>query len=308
MNNKFLAELSLLFVAFIWGSTFVVVQNAIDLLPPLLFNAIRFFLAGVIIFIVYLFKNKGKVKFQLSTLFPGMILGCCLFIGYALQTIGLLYTTPSKAGFITGLSVVMVPIISYICFKNKPKRSAIFGSSLAAIGLYLLAVKGASPFSVGEIYVLICTFGFAFHIIFTDIFARRISVLTLTTIQIFTVAFLCTLSSLLFEDWKLILNPETYHSTSLITAILITAILGTAAAFFIQTSSQKSTSPTRVAIILTMEPVFAAITSYIWIDERLTLVASIGCIFILIGMVIAELPNNLKLKIFMKKTNKKSAF
>ncbi|QQZ11083.1 DMT family transporter [Heyndrickxia vini] len=308
MNKKVIAELSLLFVAFIWGATFVVVQNAIDLLPPILFNAIRFFLAGIIIFIVYLFQNKGKMKFQLSALFPGVILGCCLFIGYSLQTIGLLYTTPSKAGFITGLSVVMVPIISYIFLKNRPKLSAIFGSSIAAIGLYLLAVKGASSFSVGDFYVLLCTFGFAFHIIFTDIFAKRSSVLTLTTIQIFTVALLCTISSLLFEDWKLILEPEILSSKPLMFAIMITAILGTAAAFFIQTNSQKSTSPTRVAIILTMEPVFAAITSYFWIDDRLTIGATIGCIFILIGMIIAELPSNLKLKLLMKKTNKKSAF
>ncbi|MGE8204259.1 DMT family transporter [Heyndrickxia sp. NPDC080065] len=290
LNKKLAAEVSLLFVAFIWGATFVIVQNAIDILPPLLFNAIRFFIAGIIIFLFYLIKNRGKITIKWFSLFPGLILGSCLFIGYSLQTIGLLYTTPSKAGFITGLSVVMVPILAFIFLKIRPQVSAILGSIAAAFGLYLLAVKNSSPFSIGDFYVFLCTFGFAFHIILTDRFAKRVPVLLLTTIQILTVAVLCMFSSLFFEDWKIVLDVKTFFSPSLLFAILITSLLGTAAAFFIQTFSQKDTSPTRVAIILAMEPVFAAITSYFWINERLTAAASIGCLLILFGMIIAEIP------------------
>ncbi|MES1045154.1 EamA family transporter [Bacillus obstructivus] len=290
MNKKFTAEILLLFVAFIWGATFVIVQNAIDILPPLLFNAIRFMIAGIIILIIYLIRRKKNKIPQKNAFIAGVVLGSCLFIGYSLQTIGLLYTTPSKAGFITGLSVVMVPLLAFFILKSRPSPTAILGSIAATIGLYLLAVKNTSPFSIGDFYVLLCTFGFAFHIIFTDRLAKKLPVLLLTTIQLFTVAFLCLISAFIFENWEIILNPELYNSSSLLFALFITAILGTSIAFFIQTYSQKATSPTRVAIILAMEPVFAAITSFLWINERLSIGAVIGCILILFGMIIAELP------------------
>lgn len=301
LNKKIIAEISLLIVAFIWGATFVIVQNAIDILPPLLFNAIRFFLAGIIIFSIFFCINKGKMNIKIKDIGPGMLLGSCLYIGYAFQTIGLLYTTPSKAGFITGLSVVMVPILAFILLKIRPKISSIIGSVIAAVGLYLLAVKNSSPFSIGDFYVLVCTIGFAFHIILTDRFSKRISVMFLTAIQILTVALLCSISSFLFEDWDLLFESEVYFSKSLVFAILITSLLGTAAAFFIQTHSQKAISPVRVAIILAMEPVFAAITSYFWIQERLTAAATIGCLCILTGMIIAELPANNKFLLRFKR-------
>ena len=192
MNKKFTAEILLLFVAFIWGATFVIVQNAIDILPPLLFNAIRFMIAGIIILIIYLIRRKKNKIPQKNAFIAGVVLGSCLFIGYSLQTIGLLYTTPSKAGFITGLSVVMVPLLAFFILKSRPSPTAILGSIAATIGLYLLAVKNTSPFSIGDFYVLLCTFGFAFHIIFTDRFAKKLPVLLLTTIQ----TFYCSISLL----------------------------------------------------------------------------------------------------------------
>ncbi|GIN85731.1 membrane protein [Heyndrickxia sporothermodurans] len=303
MKNKLTAEIALLFVAFIWGATFVIVQNAIDELPPLFFNAIRFFLAGLIIYIILLFIRKEKTKFQWSSLIPGILLGCCLFIGYAFQTIGLLYTTPAKAGFITGLSVVMVPFLAFVFTRNHPRTSAIFGSIAAATGLYLLAVKNTTPLSIGDFYVFLCTFGFAFHIILTDRFAKRIPVILLTTIQIFTVALLCATFSIFMEDWTQIFNKSVNFSNEIIFAILITSLLGTAAAFFIQTQSQKATSPTRVAIILAMEPVFAAITSYFWINERLNIEGVIGCVLIFTGMIISEVPFGTLFKVRLKKNH-----
>lgn len=290
MNKRFLAESGLLLVAFIWGTTFVIVQNAIEFLPPLTFNAVRFFIAGIILFIIYLIQEKGKIRVTGKQLLPGFLLGLCLFIGYSFQTIGLLYTTPSKAGFITGLSVVMVPLLSFIFYKNRPAPKAIIGSIGAALGLYLLAAKNSTGLSIGDGFVLICAFGFAFHIILTDRVTKKIPILLLTTIQIFTVALLCTLSAIIFEKWQVVFQTSHIFSKTTIVAMVITALLGTAFAFFMQTTAQRFTSPTRVGIILTMEPVFAAITSFILINERLSVYGTIGCFLIFFGMIISELP------------------
>ncbi|MBS4173214.1 DMT family transporter [Bacillus sp. FJAT-49736] len=290
MNKRLLAELGLLLVALIWGSTFVVVQNAIEFLPPMTFNAIRFFVAGVVILLIYIIKEKGKIIVSVNQFLPGILLGICLFIGYSFQTIGLLYTTPSKAGFITGLSVVMVPLIIFIIYKKRPATKALIGSIGAVIGLYLLAAKNSNELSIGDGFVLICAFGFAFHIILTDRVTKKVPILLLTTVQIFTVSLTCAVGALLFEKWQVVFQSSHIFSRTTIFAMLITAILGTAFAFFMQTTAQRHTTPTRVGIILTMEPVFAAITSFIVINERLSIYGSIGCVLIFFGMVVSELP------------------
>ncbi|PKR85853.1 DMT family transporter [Heyndrickxia camelliae] len=290
MSKRFWAEFGLLLVAFIWGTTFVVVQNAIEFLPPLTFNAVRFFIAGIILFIIYLLQEKGKITATGRQLLPGILLGICLFVGYAFQTMGLMYTTPSKAGFITGLSVVMVPLLTFLIYKNHPTPKTIMGSIGAALGLYLLAAKNSTGLSIGDGLVLICAFGFAFHIILTDHVTKKVPVLLLTTVQIFTVALLCAISAIVFENWKVVLQSSHIFSNTTIMAIIITAVLGTAFAFFMQMNAQRFTSPTRVGIILTMEPVFAAITSFITINERLSFYGIIGCILIFFGMIISELP------------------
>ncbi|MBB2481562.1 DMT family transporter [Bacillus sp. APMAM] len=305
MNKKFLAESGLLLVAFIWGSTFVVVQNAIEFLPPLTFNAVRFFIAGVIIFFIYLIQEKGKIKATGKQLVPGVLLGLCLFIGYSFQTIGLLYTTPSKAGFITGLSVVVVPLLSFIFYKNRPAPKAIIGSIGAVIGLYFLVAKNSTGLSIGDGFVLICAFGFAFHIILTDRVTKKVPILFLTTVQIFTVSLLCAVSAIIFENWQVVFETSHILSKTTILAMIITSLLGTAFAFFIQTTAQRFTSPTKVGIILTMEPVFAAITSFILTNERLSLFGTVGCLLIFIGMIISELPIEKTLAISFLK-NKKS--
>jgi drug/metabolite transporter (DMT)-like permease len=306
MNRRMLAEFALLVVALIWGATFVVVQNAIKFLPPLTFNAIRFFIAGIVILIIYLVQEKGKISISLKQLLPGILLGSCLFIGYSFQTIGLIYTTPSKAGFITGLSVIMVPLLTFMFYKNKPASKAIIGSIGAAFGLYLLAVKNTTAFSIGDVFVLICAFGFAFHIIFTDRVAKKVPILLLTTVQIFTVSVLCAISAFVFEKWQEIFQSSHLLSSTTISAIVITSLFGTSFAFFIQTTAQRHTTPTRVGIILTMEPVFAALTSFILIDERLSLYGTIGCMLIFFGMIISELPIDGKLYVFFKMKNKSS--
>jgi drug/metabolite transporter (DMT)-like permease len=250
MKKTSLSDFTLLFVVFIWGSTFVMVQNAISFLEPFSFNAVRFFIAFLLLFIWNLaLKGKRKTTWEKGLWLSGTKLGIWLFLGYAFQTIGLLYTSPSKAGFITGLSVVLVPIFSMMLLKQKPSRNALLGVTAATIGLYLMTVVESSSLTLGDFLVFLCAISFAMHIITTAKFAGKYSALPLTIVQIFTVALLSFIFGIFFEDFSVVLNPDVMFRGDVWVALLVTSTLATAFAFLAQTYFQAYTSPTRVAII-----------------------------------------------------------
>ncbi|MFP5113322.1 DMT family transporter [Bacillaceae bacterium C204] len=291
MKKPLIADLSLLFVTIIWGSTFVLVQNAIDFLEPFSFNSIRFLAAAILLILcLFVFEKEQFKKLDTKLLLSGVFIGFWLFLGYATQTIGLLYTTSSKAGFITGLNVVLVPFFSMMLLKQFPTRNAVFGVLIATIGLFLLTMTDVTALNKGDGFVFICAISFALQIIYTGKFSNKYPTLLLTIIQISTVAILSILSSFLFEDWRKSFNPEILLTKDVIIALVITSIFATALAFLIQTNFQRYTSATRVALIFTMEPVFAAITGFYWANERLSYSALIGCLLIFAGMIFAELP------------------
>ncbi|KIP20317.1 putative DMT superfamily transporter inner membrane protein [Anoxybacillus ayderensis] len=287
---KYKADISLLFVAFVWGATFVVVQNAIAFLPPLLFNGVRFAIASILLWIwVFIFERKPLDK---QLIRAGFILGIWLCLGYAFQTIGLLYTTSSKAGFITGLNVVLVPFLSFMILKQKPSLNAVVGSVLATCGLYFLTINGDMSMNKGDLFVFLCAIAFALHIVSTSIYATKFSAVLLTTVQVQTVSIICFICSYLFEDWSVV-PLSIFLKFDVWVALLITALFATTIAFFIQTHFQQYTSPTRVALIFALEPVFAALTAYIWNDERLQQAALFGAALILLGMIFSELPQHI---------------
>jgi drug/metabolite transporter (DMT)-like permease len=291
MKKTMLADITLLFVTIIWGATFVIVQNAISSIPPFSFNGIRFFIAALLLILwLILFEKKQWSLVNKKLIMNGMFIGFWLFLGYATQTIGLLYTTSSKAGFITGLSVVLVPLFSMLLLKQTLSKNAIFGVIIATLGLFLLTVTDISGFNIGDVFVFICAISFALHITFTGKFTKQFPTLLLTIIQLSTVSLLSIISSFLFEDWRKSFNLDVLFSQNVLTALIVTSVFATAFAFLAQTNFQKFTSTTRVALIFTMEPVFAAVTGYIWAHDRLTATAFAGCILIFLGMIFAELP------------------
>jgi drug/metabolite transporter (DMT)-like permease len=291
MKKQWVADGSLLLVAFIWGATFVLVQNAISFLEPLSFNGVRFSLAGFFLLgWLYLFHRSQLKVFNGKLLISGVFMGFWLFSGYAFQTIGLLYTTSSKAGFITGLSVVLVPLFAFILLKQKPKANAIIGVLIAAIGLYLLTMNGEVSINKGDLLVFLCAVSFGMHIVITGKYSSHFPTLLLTITQIFTVSILCILSAFFFEDWTQMFNATVLQKAEVWSALLITSLFATAFAFLVQTNFQRYTTATRVALIFAMEPVFAALTAYLWANEQLTISALIGCLLILLGMILAELP------------------
>ncbi|ALC90175.1 hypothetical protein AM500_10555 [Bacillus sp. FJAT-18017] len=292
MNKQLLADGTLILVAFIWGTTFVLVQNAISFLEPFSFNGVRFMAAALVLGLwLILFERKQLKQLNKNIIFAGFLLGVFLFIGYAAQTAGLLYTTSSKAGFITGLSVVLVPMFSFLLMKQQPSRNAILGVIIATIGLFLLTMGGVAGLNKGDALVFICAIGFALQIILTGKYSRSFPSLLLTVIQIGTVGILSTGSAFIFEDWGNAFKPDILLSTEVLLALIICSLFATAFAFLVQTSLQKHTSPTRVALIFAMEPVFAAGAGYFWANETLTLSALIGCLLIFAGMIFSELPS-----------------
>ena len=274
-----LADGALISVAAVWGLTFVTVKNAIALSPPFSFNFYRFTLAALIMLLFAIPKWK---RFTKSTLGAGLILGLFLFAGYSLQTIGLLYTTASNAGFITGLSVVFVPLIGIFISKQLPGIGIVMGVVFATIGLAFISGGNVGSFNLGDILILFCAVSFALHIIFVGKFAPHHSTVWLVTIQIAIVAVLSGISSLFFEVGANQFVPALWP------ALVITALLATCLAFFLQNHMQRFTSPSHTAIIFTTEPVFAAIFAVWLLKETLHTHAYWGGSLILAGMLLAE--------------------
>ncbi len=280
-NKQTIAELSMLFVAFIWGTTFVIVKTALADIGPFLFLGLRFLIAFLIL---ALFSYRQLAKISWPAIFYGCIIGTFLFIGYIFQTIGLIHTTSSNAGFITGLSVVLVPIIYAVLQKSFPNYRTIISVVLATLGLFLLSLQSNSlTLGYGDSLVLVCAFGFAFHIIAVDRYAHQYNPVVITCVQILFVGLLCMGIGLATEPW-----PASF-SANTIQAILITSILATALAFLLQNSMQKFSTPTRFAIVLASEPAFAAAAGYLWAGEMFTERALIGAVLILIAMLAAIL-------------------
>ncbi|HWO55538.1 MAG TPA: DMT family transporter [Paenibacillus cookii] len=292
MNRSRLADLSLLIVAAMWGCTFLIVQHAVRVLPPLAFNGIRFVGAAVLLALIITVFYRGQWRaVSIRMLLHACLLGLFLFLGYAFQTVGLLYTTTSNAGFITGLSVVLVPFLALILLKHPISRFTWLSALLAACGLYLLTFAGSAfEMNKGDVLVFLCAIGFALHIAYTGIFAPRYPALPLAALQMAVVGLLSLIGSLLFEDMgpaaqtmDKLLQPE------VLWALAVSIGPTSAFAFWIQTVCQKYTSPSRVAVIFAMEPVFAALTGLWFGGETLGVAAGVGCLFIFAGMIIAEL-------------------
>lgn len=275
------ADLALVFVTLVWGATFVTVKEAIKHIEPFYFLAVRF---GIATLLMLAISNRRLVKINGPSLLKGVLIGLALFSGYAFQTFGLKYTSASNAGFITGLSVVLVPLFITIVTKKLPALLSVLGIISATIGLGFLTVDESMQLNFGDILVLFCAVSFGLHILLLGKFSPDSDSFVLATVQIATV----TLASFIAALIKETAPTAASFNTQVWEAILITAFFATALAFFLQTWTQKFTSPTHTAIIFTMEPAFAAVFAYLLGGELFTLRQGIGAGFILAGMLASE--------------------
>lgn len=281
--HQWQADALLLVVALIWGSTFVLVKQTVLNFPVYAFLSLRFGLAAIMLFLLFGRRLHGLHPRMLGA---GIAIGLFLFGGYAFQTIGLQYTSASKAGFITGLSVVIVPCLSALVLKRAPARQAWLGVILATAGLALLTLERDLVPSRGDLIVLGCAFCFALHITAVSLFAPQTDALALTFVQITAVAVLSGLTMLVTANWRWPVPSEVFY------AAVFTGVLATALAFAIQNNVQTWTSATHTALIFATEPVFAALFGYLLAGERLTTPGIMGCGLILLGMIVAELQVN----------------
>jgi len=290
MSTRLKADLALASCALVWGATFVLVKNALADSSVFGFLAVRFILAAVVMVAIFW---RPVTRANTADIRAGIFLGLIMFGGYAFQTLGLLTTTPSKAAFITGSSVVLVPIFHGIFWKSKIGVAVWIGALAALGGLYFLTVprEGLGRLNGGDLLVGCCAVVFALHIVCVGHFSPKHSVGALTFFQIATTAVL----SILAVPVASVTHLETvrFHTSGpVLIAIVVTALFATAFAFSIQIWAQKHTSPSHVAILFSLEPVFAGVTSYIWLGERLSGKALSGALMILAGILVAEMKSS----------------
>ena len=283
MSRTVKAHILLLLVTFSWGVTFVVIKDALNGATPLLFNAIRMVVAAAALLLFYV---RELPQVTPGTLRAGALLGTFLWLGYELQTEGLRLTTPSKSAFITGLSVVLVPLLMALFWRRRLRGWTWLGVLLALVGLYLMSVPaelGLQGINRGDVLTAGCALSFAMHIIWMGRATRQHRFTHLAVVQTVFCALLMVASVPLFERGQITWSP------GMVWAIAVTALVCTAAAFTIQAWAQQFTSPTYTALIFVTEPVFAWITSFVVLGERLGWRGGAGAVLIVGGIVTAEL-------------------
>lgn len=274
------ADFTLGVIALIWGATFVMVKNALSTVGPITFIALRFIIASVVLLVLFRRRLPGLTRAEMGA---GAFIGLWLGLGYVTQTVGLQYTTSGKAGFITGLNVVIVPILATLFLRQPPGRGALAGVAAATVGLGFLSLDEKMQVGEGDLWVMACAVCYAAHIVAVSHFAARHDAVRLAIAQIAAVAALTTVGAFVFETPRLDLPAVTWG------ALGFTGAVATSFVFTLQVYVQRFTTPTRTALLFSLEPVFAALFGWWWAGEVLGPKELLGCGLILAGMVMAEL-------------------
>jgi drug/metabolite transporter (DMT)-like permease len=272
---RLIYTLLLVAVTAVWGWTFVVVQDAIAIYGVIPFLAVRFVLAGAALTPVY------AAKLTRGSLLVGGGIGVVLAAGYLFQTLGLLFTTPTNSGMITGLFVVFAPLADRLLFGANLSRQVLVAVSLSLLGMVLLAGGGPEGANWGDLLTLLCAAALGLHIALLSRYAASYDAGALTLAQILAIA-------LLFVVVWPFSAPISLPQPGVWVALLITGLLASAGAFLVQTTVQQHIPAARTAIIMTMEPVFAALFGYWLAGDRLVAVQIFGALMILSALVIGE--------------------
>ncbi len=290
MSRNLRAHLLLLAVVLVWGATFTVIKDALGDISPLLFNLLRITIAFLVLAAVY---RRHWARLDRRVVLSSAVVGLFLAVGYEFQTAGLKHTTPSKSAFITGLVVVLVPLMCTIpALRTRtmyaPRWNAFLGAFAAFGGIILLTVPGGAPLALGSIgrgdlLTLGCSVSFALHMLALAHTSPRVPYEQLALLQIGVAAMVMAVCLPAFEP-----HPFLHLNARVVMALGIASVLATAAAFTIQSWAQQFLEPTHTAVILTLEPVFAWLTSFLLLGERLGLRSGAGALLILAGIAITE--------------------
>jgi len=287
---KLAANGLLLSAAAIWGFAFVAQRLGMQFVGPFTFNAVRFALGSLSLLPLFLLRRPSvptripikTVPFQLNWITGGGLLGIVLFIAASLQQIGLVYTTAGKAGFITGLYVILVPLLG-LFWKQIISCVTWLGALLATVGMYFLSISEKLTIEAGDLLVLISALFWAGHVQLIGWLTQQITARQLALVQFAVCSILSGITAVIFESIRI--------SAILKAAgpILYGGILSVGVAYTLQVVAQKKALPTHAAIILSLEAVFAVIGGWLILNEQLALRALIGCSLMLAGMLLAQL-------------------
>jgi len=284
MTRRGRAELYLFGTTFIWGGTFVAVKLGLGDISPILFVALRFTLAAAVLF---LFGIRQILHSNRELFWKGNFLGFLLFVGFALQTVGLNDTTASKSAFITGLMVIFTPFFQFAIENRPPRLGNILGVITVTAGLWLLTSPSGAGFTFGDFLTLLCAAVFGLYIVMLDIISKKADALPLTFFQMMIPAVLGWVTAPGFETlmW--------FPTQTAIVTLVFCAILGNCLCGYIQARYQRDTTPTRTAIIFTIEPLWASILGYVMLREVIGYWGIAGGIMIVAGILISELSDSM---------------
>jgi drug/metabolite transporter (DMT)-like permease len=286
VSMRLRADAALVLVTMVWGSSFVVVKNVVTDSPPLVFVFLRFLLAALVCLAIAARRPRSP-----GLLRDGLVIGGLLAGGMIFQVLGQTESTASKAGFLTGLSVVLTPFAAYVRSRKLPSLENAIGIVLAGAGFILITFpRDGGPINRGDMLLLVCGIVFAFYIVEMSLRTERHDPAWLTTVQLATVAFAAGASSLVFRAAGSAV--ETRHlvlDTGFVRSVLYLATIGTVGTFFTQTWAQRHMSATHAAILFALEPVWAALLAAWLLGERMGTSGFWGGALVLAGIVVSEL-------------------
>ncbi len=281
--------LAILGCCLIWGTAFTVVKDVSNSIDPFLLSGLRNLIATSVLFAYFIITKKGKILLDKNSIKSGFILGVLLGTIYVSQTIGIIFTSANHSAFITCSAVIMVPVILFLFGWEKFSRKQVLSILMVAIGLVLLTLKsGLSGFNLGDLITLAAAVICAIHIVFSGLYVRKYNFLSLIFYQFLfagLVSFVGLFSKQAFYNFPPILfeNDAIYN-------VLYLGLLGTLFCYFVTVWGQKHVSTTYIALIFSLEPLFASVTNYLVLNEVFTTKEFIGAVIIFVGILLYSIP------------------
>lgn len=295
MNTKAMrSNLMLVLTAFIWGVAFVAQSVGMDYVGPFTFISVRNFIATLVLLPCIRLLDKVNPSDKLSEndknphggptlIIGGIVCGICLAVASAFQQIGISYTTVGKAGFITAMYIVIVPILG-LFIKKKVRVIAWISVAISVAGLYLLCMTESLSLSRGDLLVLICAFCFALHIMVIDYFSPRVDGIRMSCIQFLTCGIVCAVPALLTE------SPDIHSILAAWLPILYAGALSSAVGYTLQIVAQKNTDPVIASLLMSLESAFSLLAGWVLLNQRLSAREMCGCILMFVAIILSQLP------------------
>ena len=291
-NSKLLGNILLLITTAIWGTAFAFQRMGMDSIEPATFSAVRMLLAAVAVTpLVFLGKGKDisdKRAYRKNTIVGGILCGLCLGSATIFQQVGIVQTSAGKAGFITAMYMLLVPVINLILFRKKSPAVVWIAVLIGILGMYLLCINEEFSLSRGDALVSVCALIFSFHIICTDHFVQNANPIGMSVIQLYVTALLSAAVAAFTE------SPSISDVKAAIIPILYCGLGSGAIGYTLQIVAQKFTEPAVASLLMSLEAVFAVLGGALILGERMTGREAIGCLVMFIAVILAQIPSRKK--------------